>query len=254
MAIANPTSHGVASTTAGSSATNTVTSAAFNPQAGGTFLVAVYGLFDDGGAGATAYSISDTAVGTGTWRQFTVERVSVFVGTISIRMSLFVADIGATPGTSKTITVTRTAGTFTQWLSAVFLDTTGAGLASAISNTVTNSNGGGSATLTTNFGSAPAASSLLFGCFSDDATVAGLTQPTSWTEINDTTEPTNSLDWDSAYINGSGAQNNTWTAPNGADTHLAAALELPVAGAGGSTILAPRLYVPITAVQQAANW
>lgn len=112
-------------TTAGSSATNTLTSDSITPTSGKMLLAIVAGYFNITDA---RFSISDTFgdTGGGAWKQITNYGVS---SGYTNRTAIFRRMIG-TGGSAGTITVTRTAGTVDQFMAADFYE------AAAITGTI----------------------------------------------------------------------------------------------------------------------
>lgn len=238
MAIQTPTHVGVVKTTGGVSATNTVTSASFTPVARGLFIVAAYFVGNDGGGAATTFSVGDTFAGTGTWRQTTFGATDPGSAVYSDRISIFVADIGAAPGTG-TITVTRTAGNIDQIFWADILWTTGTMESANVANVITGSDpiaGGATFTLPT----APAASSLVVGVagFNVSSATNVVTPPSAWTEAVESFDATFAATMEVAYKNGSSVQGPAWA----------------YTGAGGSTIYGVVIEIPAAPDPVIGDW
>lgn len=124
-------------TTPAVSATNTVTPTSWTPQANALLVVVASGWFNDGGSGATTFSIGDTFSGTGAWSTaVTAGSTMDAAATYSNRQSIFVAQLGATPG-NHSLTVTRTAGNINQWLWVDVYEVTGHDTSSPVGSTST---------------------------------------------------------------------------------------------------------------------
>lgn len=258
MPIANPTHVGVAKTTGGVSATNTLTSASFTPTGLGMYAIAAGIIIHDGGGAPTVFSVTgDTHAGTGSWNQTSIGVTSAGDASYSLRLSLLLADVGATPG-AGTITVTRTAGSLDQIFWADFLWLTGAGTVAdviALNNKVASRTAGASAGART-LPVAPAATSLVLGTVMPDVASATntITPPAGWTEAVESFDASFLGALEVAWKNLSAVQGPSWGyTGSGASEWLGAAVEIPVAAAAGG-ILAPKAYLPTAAVQQASNW
>lgn len=219
------TNRGRKSTTAGVSATNTLTSNSFSPT-GGSRLVVIAAFY--GELQPAAFSVSDTFSGTGAWAK-DGEYTAAKYTTWTLKVAVWSALLGGTPG-SGTVTVTRDAGTVDQGFAADFVELGGVG---SKVQAATNINTGTSLTLT--FGGAPVSTSVAIGGILGDYS-GGSTVPTGWSEIATGTEPYGRFQ--TGYDIDSVATAPSWTTSN-ADDARGAIVEYAIAGGGGATVGGP---------------
>lgn len=220
------TDRGLVSLDTVSDSTAVLTSASHSP-AGGSLLVAVTG---GDFTSARTFICADTFTGTSAWTQTTAT-----VG--SVRVSIFTATAGASPG-SGAITVTRSAGSVSQGWSANFLTVTGQATP-YLGGTGSAANTTSGATMSLTISPPPSASSLVIGVAYDSNNNGAVTQPTSWTEVQDHAITTWGAQFEDAYINGSSVTSPQWSTFQ--------------TGAFGKAILAIEILAPSSAVFPSGN-
>lgn len=198
------TNRGNAALPEGTNTNPSVTSASFSPAAGSLLVVLIAQYAS--GTGNNTFSLSSTFSGQGAWTVRSITRDDGFTNIMGSAIAWSVC--GASPGTG-TVTVSGKTGSILGSLFAEFIEVTGAA-ASPEAQQVTNSGTG--ATLATNFGATPAASSYVFGTAMDGSGTP--TVPSGFTNL--ATATMSSGGW--AARNGedlaSVAQNNSWGAGN----------------------------------------
>lgn len=211
----------------GTNSNPSVTSASFTPAAGALLvvLIAQYAF----GTGNNTFAMSSTFTGQGAWTIRSVTRDDGFTNIMGSAIAWSVC--GGSPGTG-TVTVSGKTGSILGSLAAEFIEVTGQD-ASPEAQQVTNSGTG--ATLATNFGATPAATSMLFGTAVDGSGTP--TVPSGFTNL--ATAVMSSGGWNSR--NGedlaSGAQNNSW----GAGSFCTTAALIEVAEGAATPIDVPEL-------------
>ncbi len=206
-------------TNQGSSATTTATSASFTPTQGNILILCAAGYVQ-----ATTLTFTPSATHSNvTWAAVTSGSSSLpNVGGYSSLVQFWVGTVGPSPG-AGTVSVQRSGGTVDQWVDCTLWEVSGSSGSAA---QAANNNNQVTGDLATSFGTAPAASSAVFGCgyFSQDTTITlptGVTSDHNFASTADTV--TAWYDFDASI-----AQTNTWTAINSAAPHLVVTIELPV--------------------------
>jgi len=136
-----------------------------------------------------------------------------------------------TAGFTGTITASRTAGNSDHWLTGTFYKLTGVN--GTIVQAKVNNQAAGTNTLALNLTSAPASTSLLVALLLANANQAWSTLA-GWTET-ERAETGWLADHSVQYINGSGAQNNTFTNTSNTGGQAGIVIEIADAGGGGGT-------------------
>lgn len=195
------TNRGTQTLAEGNNNNPSVTSASFSPAAGALLVVLIAQYAS--GTGNCTFSLSSSFSGQGAWTVRSITRDDGFTNIMGSAIAWSVC--GASPG-SGTVTMSGKTGTILGSIFAEFIEVTGEA-ASPEAQQVTNSGTG--ASLATNFGATPAASSYVFGTAMDGS--GSLTVPSGFTALG--TASMSGGGWVAANAEdlASVAQNNSWS-------------------------------------------
>jgi hypothetical protein len=182
----------------GITSTTTLTSDAFDPSPN-QLLVAIASFTQFTDNTDRAFSVSDTATGTGTWTLLASVAWNYIGGTGRGFIGIWGARTGASPGSAKTITITRDAGTVNSTFNATFLQgfDVATSFPGTLLGTATDPGDTTGTTVNPSISPAPLGSSAVLASYRVDENVGTgptITQPAGWTVVvNDVSN------WDSVH-------------------------------------------------------